>query len=255
MRLTTLGTGTVALTARRSCAGHLVETGDVRLLMDCGSGITRRLAERGAEWQTISHVALTHFHIDHHGDLPTLIFAWKYGMLPARSMPLDIIGPPGTGDLLSRLADSYGTWLTAPGFPINLRELLTGEAIELAPGVRLTCHPVPHTTESVAYCVERGSRRVVYTGDTGFSELFAEWARGCDVLLCECSLPSSMGIPEHLTPEQCAELAALVAPKHLALTHFYPPVEHVDIRAVVQERFAGDVALATDGWSIDIEDD
>ena len=255
MRLTALGTGTVALVPHRACAGYFVEAGDARLLLDCGSGVTRRLAEQAMPWPSITHVALTHFHIDHHGDLPTLIFAWKYGMLPARSAPLDIIGPVGTADLLSRLAAAYGDWVTAPGFPITVRELAPGDRVELVTGVHLSCHSVPHTPESVAYCVERGARRIVYTGDTGLSEHFAAWARGCDVLLCECSLPSSMGIPEHLTPEQCGELAALVTPKQLALTHFYPPVEQVDVRGIVQARFAGPVALASDGWSIDIEDD
>ncbi len=255
MRLTTLGTGTVALVPDRACAGQLIETGDVRLLLDCGSGITRRLAEHGIAWQTITHVALTHFHIDHHGDLPTLVFAWKYGMLPARSAPLALIGPVGLAGLLERLAAAYGEWVTAPGFPVAVHEITPADVIELAPGIRLSCHAVPHTPESVAYCVERGARRIVYTGDTGLSEPFAIWARGCDVLLCECSLPAGMGIPEHLTPEQCGEMASAVAPKQLALTHFYPPVEAVDIRAAVQARYAGPVALATDGWSIDIEDD
>ena len=87
----------------RSCAGYLVDSAGLRLLIDCGSGITRRLAERGDEWRTITHVALTHFHIDHHGDLPTLIFAWKYGFLPPRTAPLEIIGPVGTHALLDRL--------------------------------------------------------------------------------------------------------------------------------------------------------
>jgi ribonuclease BN (tRNA processing enzyme) len=255
MRLTALGTGTVALVAHRACAGYFVEAGDARLLIDCGSGVTRRLAEHAIAWQSITHVALTHFHVDHHGDLPTLIFAWKYGMLPSRSAPLDVVGPAGTADLLSRLATAYGDWVTAPGFQLTVRELAPGDRVELAHGVHLSCHSVPHTPESVAYCVERGARRIVYTGDTGFSESFAAWARGCDVLLCECSLPASMGIPEHLTPEQCAELAALAAPKQLALTHFYPPVEQVDVRGIVQARFEGPVALASDGWSIEIEDD
>jgi ribonuclease BN (tRNA processing enzyme) len=255
MRLTALGTGTVALVPHRACAGYFIEAGEARLLLDCGSGVTRRLAEHAMPWSSITHVALTHFHIDHHGDLPTLIFAWKYGMLPARSAPLDIIGPVGTAELLARLAAAYGEWMTAPGFAITVRELAPGDRVELVTGVQLSCHSVPHTPESVAYSVERGARRIVYTGDTGLSEPFAAWARGCDVLLCECSLPSSMGIPEHLTPEQCGELAASVAPKQLVLTHFYPPVEQVDVRGIVQARFAGSVALASDGWSIDTEDD
>jgi ribonuclease BN (tRNA processing enzyme) len=252
MRFTTLGTGTVALTPARSCAGCLVETDPVRLLIDCGSGITRRLAERGRDWETITHVALTHFHIDHHGDLPTLIFAWKYGMLPARSAPLEILGPPGIASLIERLAIAYGTWVTSPGFPLMVREVAPADAIDLGAAATLSCHPVPHTAESVAYSVERAGRRVVFTGDTGPSEPLAHWAHGCDLLVAECSLPAAMAIPEHLTPEQCGDLAAVAQPKHLALTHFYPPVEQVDIRAIVAQRYTGPVTLAHDGWSFDI---
>jgi len=254
VRLTVLGTGTVALSARRSCAGYLLETDDVRLLLDCGSGVTRRLAELGLDWLGITHVALTHFHIDHHGDLPTLIFAWKYGVLPARSTPVEIIGPPGTRGLLDGLAAAYGDWVTAPGFPCTVRELPPGETMRLGSALDLSCISVPHTPESVAYSMVRGGRRIVYTGDTGPSEALAAWARDCDLLVCECSLPAAMAIPEHLTPEQCGALAAAGNARHLVLTHFYPPVEQVDVRALVADTFVGPVTMAHDGWNIDIED-
>lgn len=255
MRFTVLGTGTVSLSPNRSCAGYLLESDDLRLLIDCGSGITRRLAELGAAWQTITHVALTHFHIDHHGDLPTLIFAWKNGCLPPRTAPVEIIGPVGTSALIERLAAAYGPWLPQPGFPLTVREIGPTDAVELPGGVTLTCHPVPHTAESVAYSMVRGGRRVVFTGDTGPSADLAVWARGSDLLVAECSLPTGMHIPEHLTPEQCGELAAGAAPKHLALTHFYPPVEQVDIRALVAARWQGPVTLAHDGWYFEFEAD
>jgi ribonuclease BN (tRNA processing enzyme) len=232
----------------------LWEADDVRLLLDCGSGITRRLVELGLPWPAISHVALTHFHIDHHGDLPTLVFAWKYGQLPPRSEPLGVVGPAGTGALIERLAAAYGDWLRAPGFPVTIREVSPGETIELSRTVRLSAFKVPHTAESVAYSIERGTRRVVYTGDTGPDDALADWARDCDVLVCECSLPGTMAIKEHLTPEQCAALAARAQPRHLVLTHFYPPVERVDIRAVVATQFPGPVTLARDGWHIDFPD-
>jgi ribonuclease BN (tRNA processing enzyme) len=255
VRFTTVGTGTISLSPGRSCAGYFLETAQVRLLMDCGSGITRRLAELGMAWQTITHVALSHFHIDHHGDLPTLIFAWRHGFLPPRAEPVEIIGPVGTAALIERLAAAYGAWLTAPGFPLAIRELAPGDAVELPDGVRLTCLAVPHTPESVAYSIERGGRRIVYTGDTGPSDALAAWAHGCDLLVCECSLPAGMGIPGHLTPEECGALAAATAPKALALTHFYPPVEQVDVRAIVGARYAGPMTLAHDGWYFEIEDE
>jgi ribonuclease BN (tRNA processing enzyme) len=254
MRLTTLGTGTISLTPGRVCAGHLVEAGAVSLLLDCGSGVTHRLSEHGLHWREITHVAFTHFHTDHVADFVTLVFAWTYGDRPGRSAPLTVIGPEGTAALLGRLADAFGEWLRNPGFLIAAQEIAPGQVLDLGDGVLLSATKVPHTPESVAYSVSRGGRRVVYTGDTGYDPMFGEWAHGADVLLCECSLPNDLAIPEHLTPEQCGALAAAVLPKHLVLTHFYPAVERVDIRSLVAAHYAGPISLAGDGSTFEIEE-
>jgi ribonuclease BN (tRNA processing enzyme) len=80
------------------------------------------------------------------------------------------------------------------------------------------------------------------------------WAGDCDLLVCECSLPQSMAVPIHLTPEECGALAAAARPAHLVLTHFYPPVEQVDVRAIIAEQFGGTVTIAHDGWHIELGD-
>ena len=107
----------------------------------------------------------------------------------------------------------------------------------------------------MAYSIEAGNRRIVYTGDTGVSPELGEWAKGCDLLVAECSLPAAMAIPEHLTPEQVGELGRLAQPGMLALTHFYPPVERVDIDGLVRQSYAGPLTLAHDGWVTEFEDD
>lgn len=251
MRLTTIGTGTAAPHPSRVAAAHLVESGDVRLLLDCGSGAVHRMANLGIAWSDITHVALTHFHADHIADLPLLVMGWRWGQLPARTAPVTIYGPVGTGALLERMAAVYGSWLLAPGFPLTVRDVATDEIVRLPSGVELQPIAVPHTDESVAYSISEGTRRLVYTGDTGVSDTLGPWARGCDVLLSECSLPDSMAIREHLTPRQAGALAAQAEAQRLVLTHFYSPVEAVDIAAEVAEHFAGPVVCATDGWSID----
>jgi ribonuclease BN (tRNA processing enzyme) len=251
MKLTTIGTGTAAAHPHRVAAAHLVEAGDTRLLLDCGAGATHRMANLGVAWSDISHVAITHFHPDHIADLPLLVMGWRWGQLPPREAPVTLYGPPGTGALLERMAGVYGAWLLAPGFPLTVHEVSPSEVIQLPGGVELRSHPVPHTAESVAYSVSEGTRRLVYTGDTGESEALGDWARGCDLLLAECSLPDALAIREHLTPRQAGALAARAHTGHLVLTHFYPPVEAVEIRGEVAEHFAGPVTLATDGWSIE----
>ncbi len=254
MRLTTLGTGTISLAPHRVCAGHFVEAGSVRLLLDCGSGLAHRLSEKGIAWREITHVAFTHFHLDHIADFATLVFAWKYGDLPGRSAPLTVIGPEGTAALLGKLADAFGDWLRDPGFTITVHEIAPGDIVELGDSVQLGVTKVPHTVESVAYSISRGGRRIVYTGDTGYDPMLGEWARGADVLLCECSLPSELAIPQHMTPEQCGALAAAALPRHLVLTHFYPPVEQMNIVAAVAAHYAGPVTLAGDGDTFEIEE-
>ena len=179
-----------------------------------------RMAHLGVAWQDITHVALTHFHTDHISDLPLLVMGWRWGQLPPRSQPVTIYGPVGTGALLERLAAVHGAWLLAPGFPVTVRDIVPDEVIRLPGGVELTCHPVPHTPESVAYSISEGSRRLVYTGDTGdtgVSETLGAWAQDCDLLLAECSLPDTMAIREHLTPRQAGALAAQARARRLVL--------------------------------------
>jgi ribonuclease BN (tRNA processing enzyme) len=211
-----------------------------------------RLAQLRIDWMGITHLALTHFDADHVSDIATLLVAWRWGALPPRSAPIVVVGPPGTRALFDKLAAVFGTSVRDPGYPLQLRDVEPGETIDLGDDVALTTRKVPHTEESFAYSVMRHGQRVVYTGDTGFDAGLGEWARGADVLLTECSLPAAMAIPTHLTPERCGELAAIANPRLLVLTHFYPPVERIDIRGIVAEHFGGPVALATDGWSTDI---
>lgn len=250
IRLTTIGTGTVPPSATRVNPGHLVEAGPVRLLMDCGSGVVHRMATLGIDWAGITHLAVTHFDQDHTSDIAALFLAWRYGQLPPRTEPLTVLGPVGTRALLERLAAALWTSLLTPGFPVELVELPAGVEHALGDTVVLATRAVQHEPESIAYSVAHAGRRLVYTGDTAPDPSLGEWAAGCDVLLTECSLPAAMAVPSHLTPESVAELAAIADPGLLVLTHLYPPVEALDLPAIIGERWRGPVVVAYDGWSV-----
>jgi len=250
LTLVTVGTGTVAPSPARTGPAHWVERGDVRLLMDCGSGAIHRLAQFRLPWERVSHVALTHFHPDHYGELPALLFALRHAT--KREEPLVIVGPPGTVRLAKALAEGFGAWLLDPGYPIGILDLQAGEPFPLSPDVMLAVHPTPHTSESVALAVTAPEGRLVYTGDTGPSDELAAWAKDCSLLLAECSLPDGHGVEGHLTPTSAGELAAAAAARRLVLTHFYPPTEQVDVRAAVAARYRGAVALAADGDRFEI---
>ena len=252
MRLTVIGSGTISLSPTRGCAGYLIDAGDARILMDVGPGAAHTMARHGMDWWGITHIVLSHWHLDHIGDLPAMIFAWRHARLEPRAAPLTIIGPTGTRELISRWAAALGDWLAVPGFPIDIIEPALEVPFQLAEGVFLVSRSVPHTTESVAYSLEHDGKRLVYTGDTGEDPSLGIWAAGCDLLLAECSLPDSMPVPIHLTTSQTAALATAAAPGMLMVTHMYPPLEGIDLRAELGARWAGPIVIATDGLVLDL---
>jgi ribonuclease BN (tRNA processing enzyme) len=149
--------------------------------------------------------------------------------------------------LIKALAEGFGEWLLDPGFPIAVLDVRPGEPFPLGADVTLELCHVPHTPESAAIGITAPEGRLVYTGDTGSSAELERWATDCDLLLAECSLPESMALDTHLTPERAGDLAARARAKRLVLTHFYPPVETSDPAALAGRRFPGPVTAARDG--------
>ncbi len=246
MELTVLGSGTVAPSATRTAASHWVSTGPVNLLLDCGAGTLHRAAAH-VPWSAVTHVAITHFHPDHWGELPMLLFALRWGIDPPRSAPLTLIGPGGFRSRLTLMAAALGDWVLEPGYPLAIDEIAHGGTLALDSGVVLEAHRTPHTEESLAYAVRDGHRRLVYTGDTGPDQDLAHWAGDCDLLLAECSLPDDRGIAIHLSPTRAGDLARIAGARRLVLTHFYPQVESADPAGTARRVFAGEVQAASDG--------
>lgn len=252
IRLTVLGTGTVAPSPERTAPAHWVETQDARVLLDCGPGTLHRAAAFGVPWHDVTHVAISHFHPDHWTELPFLLFALRWGVEPRRADPLTLLGPRGLRDRLGHLAAAFGEWVSEPEFALDVVEVEPDATHVLAGETALETCKTPHTEESLAFAVRCGDDRLVYTADTGPSSALAGWAAGCDLLLAECSLPDEYAMDIHLTPASVATLARDARARRLVLTHFYPQFGDADPAALVRRTFDGDVTAARDGDRFDI---
>lgn len=251
MRVVVVGSGTVALQPDRVCAGYYVEVGGSRVLLDCGPGTPHQLARFGLPWSRLDLVALTHFHTDHVAGLPLLLFAMRYGLDVPRTAALTVAGPPGLEELLERLADAFGDYMRAPGFPLNVQQLDDDRVLSLSGDCRLRARRTRHTEASVAYRLETPDGSVGYTGDTGLSEGLGEFFSGIDLLVAECSLPDELGIDSHLTPSRVASLATEARPGRLLVTHVYPQLEGRDLPALIRAGgWDGPVELARDGMTL-----
>ena len=251
MRLTVLGSGTCVPSGTRNSSGYWVESGPLRLRLDCGAGTVHAMGRYDLPWDTLTHQVISHFHIDHVGELPALLFAFKFGRSTPRSAPLRLVGPVGLEALVHGFIDLYGTKLLEQEFPVEFKEVGPGGALELGEGGRLRTAKTPHTDESLAVRIEAGERSIGYTGDTAPSEDLVSLFDGADVLVAECSFVDDNRGTKHMRADEVADLARAANVKHLVATHSYfdPTAERLAER--LAERFDGRVTVAHDGFTVE----
>jgi len=249
---TMLGSGTLLPDDARHSSAHLVEVGGVRLLMDCGPGTLHGFARNGVDWPAITHLAITHYHTDHVGDLSAILFALKWGLQGSRTEPLTLVGPRGFQGFLQALSGALGEHILDPGFEIRIVEVGPGDVLEVSDeaGLRLTSHPTHHTDESVAYRLDWPGGSFGYTGDTGPMDGLGGFFSGCDVLVAECAQIDPPPLDIHLSPRGVAALAGEAMPGTLVLTHVYPPLTPDEAeRQVRAAGYGGALVAAEDGRS------
>ncbi len=220
------------------------------MLLDCGTGALHGLDACSVDWRRITHAVVSHFHYDHVGDLPALLFALKHGLASPRKEPLAVLGPPGLRVWLERLDRALGLGMLDQTFPVEIVDLAHGRTFSMDHALGMRCHPTRHTEESVAWILEGPWGAIAYTGDTGAWPPLAEALRGCRILIAECSHPDSAPMELHLTPRTLAQLAAAVDPELLVVTHVYPAHSPEEAVSGVRDRFAGRVVAGEDGLRV-----
>jgi ribonuclease BN (tRNA processing enzyme) len=250
MRLVTVGTGTVVPDPQRASACHWIETDQTSILVDCGAGAVQGLARAALSWGRLQQLLISHFHADHVGEIPSLLFALRHALLPPRSEALDIWGPTGTRRLFDALSMALGSWLVKPGFPLRFHEIEPGAPVRIG-DLWVSAVGTPHTEESLAFRFEGEGTALGYTGDTGPSDDLAHFFRGVDLLLAECSLPDDIAVDIHLSPTGLARLASAAGARRLVVTHVYPQLRALDVPTLIEQAgYDGEIIMARDGLEL-----
>ncbi len=205
-------------------------------------------------WREISHVAVTHFHTDHVGDLPALFWAYRVGMGGgSRQRPLIVLGPPGIRRFMERLAGAFGGFMLELGFPVEVVELARRDRWEdESAGLRVATHPTVHTDQSVAYRVESGTA-VGYTGDTGPDPDLFRFFAGADLVISECAEPDPPSVETHLSPAGVAELGRIAQPGRIVTTHVYAPMDPERVPDLVRQAgWQGQILAGYDGLAVEL---
>lgn len=73
MTIKFIGTGSGCVSSKQYHSSYLIESKKFKILFDCGDGISKALLENSIEYNSITHIIISHNHPDHLSGLPNLV--------------------------------------------------------------------------------------------------------------------------------------------------------------------------------------
>jgi ribonuclease Z len=250
-RFAFLGTPGALASAARDNTSLVFEANGVAILADVGGGAVQRLRRLEVDPLALTHVVVTHLHVDHAYGLPSLV---RQSMLLERRAPLTIVCRPEHVEPLRTLLSLFRLWERPDTFPIALAPIDLGVGATAVAGGALTVSTAPNEHGAMPNFAVRvkaaGAGAVVYSSDTMPCETVVALARGAETLVHEATYLERDRKPgpavPHSTAAEAGEVAARAGVGRLILTHL-GPAYHDDPGAVVAEargRFGGEVEVA-----------
>ena len=217
MRLTVVGSSPAWPNPGGAQSGYLVE-GPGRLLLDCGPGVLARLRQ-ARPWPEIDAIAISHFHLDHWGDLVPWAWGTIYG--PGRFVPrVALHVPPGGHDYLAALGPQFGGDRDMFERAFDIREYAEGIAGQAAGFELLPVRVRHYDIATFAFRVGDGHATVAYSADSAPDTALSELARDVDLFVCEATLLESEPEPQgHLSLDDAEAAFAASGARRLLVTH------------------------------------
>jgi ribonuclease BN (tRNA processing enzyme) len=267
-----LGSGGPEFQDKRASTSYLIwENGKARVIVDAGGGSALRFGESGAQMSQVDVFLFSHFHVDHSGDFPALIFS---SWFEDRKRPLPVFGPsgnkfmPSTTEFVSDLFNEpHGAWrylsdLVEPGDeggytiqPHNVAASPVPVLIFRNADMALYEVSVTHGVfPALAWRVEIGGKRIVFSGDTnGDGEGLTKLASNADLFVAHNAVPEgATGVERflHMPPSVIGMTAANAHVKQLVLSHrmlrTLGKEKEKETEAEIKHRFSGPIAFAND---------
>jgi ribonuclease BN (tRNA processing enzyme) len=235
MKLTIIGPWGGYPKANEASSGYLLQQGEFNLLIDCGSGVLSFL-QNHIDPVNLNAVVISHYHPDHIADIGVL----QHALLIGKYFHKEIKTLPIYGH---RESEEYKS-LT---YKDITKGLMIDENTKLSIGpfsVRFlkTRHPVP----CYAMKIVSSEGTLVYTADSAYQEAFVDFAKDCDLLLCESNLFSGMNGDQagHMTSTEAGRIAKRSGAKKLVLTHLPQYGSLQQLKEEAEREYDGPVILA-----------
>ncbi len=273
-QLAILGSGTPNPDPNRNGSSYAVISNGTAYLIDFGPGVVRNASALSPSWggkleameiQNLNYAFLTHIHSDHSAGLSDLILSpWVLG----REETLKLFGPKGLQDMVDLITQAYSqdiNYRINGSQPANLKGYKT-EVTEISEGkiyedenVVVEAFKINHggLENSFGFVFTTEDKKIVFSGDTAYSEKLIEKARNADILVHE--VYSEEGFQKktkdwqiyhkahHTSSVDVGRIAKKSQPKKLVLSHilFWGSDEQSLIKDV-KKNFDGEIVIAKD---------
>lgn len=221
-------------------SGYLLQNGDKRMLVDCGSGVLNELSNY-MEPTDLDAVILSHYHHDHTADIGVLQYEWlaakKENLLPIYGHTQDFVN-------YAQLSFDNAT----KGIAYNDHE--PSEIIGLKFEFLRTVHPVPAYAMRIT---DKAGKVIVYTADTTYFDGLVDFAKDADLLIADTNFPEDVtGQKAHLNTKEAGTLAKDANVKRLMISHL-PQTVDLDTMLSQSQKYAGDIPVVHAFQGLEIE--
>lgn len=238
MRFTILGCYSPFAPYRGACSGYLLESNNIKLMIDCGNGSFANL-QKFIDYTDLSCLIISHFHADHFYDIEMLrkAFALAYEN-GKRNSPLIVYAPSGN-EHYEKLSSYPHLFALIPLEESLEKEHRFGQ-------LTIRFFESRHSIACYGLAARKDGKKITYTADTAFCQKVAEEARKSDFLFAEASLlerDKNKTLNGHMTAREAGQLAEFAQAEKLFLTHLNPCYNMKILKREAELEFSGPVEV------------
>ncbi len=278
-KLLILGSGTPNPDPERSGSAYAIVANEKSYLIDFGPGVVRRASSFSPSWggdfesmevNNLEYAFLTHLHSDHSAGLADLILTpWVL----ERKNSLKLFGPRGLERMANKITEAYLEDIdyringsqpsNLDGYRTEVKEISEG-LIYQDGNIKVEAFLNNHGDfeNSFGFIFTTDDKKIVFSGDTAYSEKLISIAKDADILIHE--VYSEKGFKEksidwqkyhkahHTSSIDVGKIAKLSQPKKLVLSHIlFWGKSKESILEEVKLNFKGNILVAEDLMIVD----
>lgn len=239
MKLTVVGYWGGFPMANGATSCYVVEKDGFVLVIDLGSGALSNI-QKYYHVLDINALILSHYHHDHVADVGVLQFARLiHSFVGEEKKVLPIYGHKEDEKGFASLTHDYTKGIEYDPM---------GEPLKIGP-FTITFLKTVHSVPCYGMRITDGECVIVYTADTAYQEVWAEFAKDADLLITDCNFYAGQDASKagHMTSSEGATIAEMANVSEMILSHLPQFGDHSRLIDEASQHFKGKIRLAYEG--------